>query len=160
MPIALEQLIKEGSISPLHWGMNGEDIAHRLPHSSHLMQRHRWATYPFLDLGGVELYFKEDFYLGLSQLIIQVWRIKPKAQKRFFDTDWLHDKLPYEKVLRNLERVGRHFTAYTGLQKEPVLLEEGRALFLFYDIPEPNSAYLLCKVVVLSPRIPGLSLTK
>ncbi|RSK34464.1 hypothetical protein [Hymenobacter metallilatus] len=152
MPISLEQIIKEGNISPLHWGMNGKDIAHRLSHSYQLIQRHRQANYPFLDLEGVELYFRGDLYQELYQLIIQVWRIRPKARKRFFGVAWLHNKLTYDKVLGNLKRVGWHFTAYTGSQKEPVLLVEDRALFRFYDIPEPNGAYLLCKVVVLCPQ--------
>ncbi|RSK44617.1 hypothetical protein EI293_08870 [Hymenobacter perfusus] len=132
--------------------MSGEDIAHKLPHSHQLIRKHRQGNYPFLDLNGVELHFREDFYQELYQLIIQVWRIKPKAKKRFFDVTWLHSNLTYEKVLRNLERVGWHFTAYSGSQKEPLLLVEGRALFFFYDIPKPNGTHLLCKVVILNPE--------
>lgn len=152
MQISLERIIKKGNISPLKWNMNGEDIPHKLPHSLHLIQNFRRRNYPFLDFDGVELYFREDSHLILYQLIIQAWHIKPKAKKRFFDVAWLHNNLTYEKVLRNLERLGWAFAEFTGCQKEPVLLVEGRALFRFYDIPEPNGTYVICKVIILHPR--------
>ncbi|WP_426492210.1 hypothetical protein [Hymenobacter sp. 102] len=152
MQISIERIIQEGDISPLKWGMSGEDIAQRLLHSYPLIQKYRQGNYPFLDLDGVELYFKEDFYLGLTQLIIQAWRIKPKRKSRFFDFGWLHHELTYDKVLRNLERLGWAFTKYVGYYKEPVLLVDNHALFHFYDIPEPNGTYVISKVVILHPQ--------
>lgn len=127
--------------------MNGPDIAHALPHSLGVIQKHRAGNFPWLDLDGVEFHFQDDFYVGLSQLIIQAWRIKPNAVTRHFVLGWINKKLTYSKVRSNLTRLGWAYEEYAN-----AIIVEGRAMFLFYYDEEDVNARQLCKIVVFNPQ--------
>jgi hypothetical protein len=143
-------MIKEGDISPLWLGMNGDDIARVLPGSIHVIRKYREAQCPFLDFDGIEFYFDEDFYQGLNQLIIQVWRITRRNQSRHrhFDLAWIRQRLTYRKVLGHLQRLGWAYEEHS----DGVLLVEGRAAFAFYDGEEDLNARRLCKIVLYNPE--------
>ncbi|RTQ51501.1 hypothetical protein EJV47_06785 [Hymenobacter gummosus] len=155
MKISVERLIKEGDISPLRWGMNGDDLARVLPGSFGIIQDYRRQRCPWLDFDGIEFYFDEDFYLGLNQLIIQAWRITRRdwAHHRHFDLAWIRQRLTYRKVLGHLQRLGWAYEVWPsgGAYQSPLLLVQGRAAFLFYYDEVATDDLELCKIVLYNP---------
>ncbi|UOR06645.1 hypothetical protein MUN82_05980 [Hymenobacter aerilatus] len=152
MTISIERIIKEADISPLYWGMNEDAITQILPNSFQLIQEHRLENRPLLDVDNIEFYFENDFYIGLNQLIIQAWRIKPNTSTQYFDLSWIDNKLTYRKVKQNLARLEWVYIECPNGSNAPLILVEGRAMFLFYDDESEISSYPLCKIVILQPK--------
>lgn len=131
--------------------MSGDAIAQILPSFSQLIHENQLENRPSLEVDNIEFYFESDSYIELNQLIIQAWCIKPTASTQYFDLSWIDNTLTYGRVKQNLVQLGWEHTEYpNGSYKAPLLLVEGRAVFLFYD--DESSTYQLCKIVILQPE--------
>lgn len=149
MRITVERIIK-GEISPLFWGMNEKHLLEIWPRMADDIQEYRQSKTPLLYLDEAELYFAQDYYQGLDQIIIQVWAIETAAETQYLDFGWINKQLTLGAAREILTSRGWEYEEGQNPGYEaPVIMVEKRAVFLFEDADYSN---VLDKIIIYSPE--------
>jgi len=139
MKISLTELIKTGNINPFNWGDCESDFLKVFPEWETLFQDSKNAGCPFIEIDSIEFYFDEDYYQGLSEIVIKNWNFEDDYQSDFFDIDWLKSELDYKTTKDIMDNKKWTYGLTKGPKYQtPIILTNQWTFFAFHPLMGAN----------------------
>lgn len=139
--INLIDFVFNNKIEPFHWGDSEVDILNIFPTWKTLFNEFRESGCPYFHIDNVEFYFDNDYYEGLSEIIIKVLNFDEEYLSEYFDIDWLRNKTKLKEVCAKLDQQN---LSYQIENQEPfnapvIMINEKIFIAFFNDYGEMNN---------------------
>jgi hypothetical protein len=135
MKINLTDFINTSKISPFNWGDNSKDLIMIFPEWQIRIDELKEAKCPFIEIDSVEFYFEDDEFNGLSELIIKNLNFNKEYISKYFNLDWLNNKVTFKKVLLELVKMKLKFRVeYNKVNQSPVITINENIFLGFEDL--------------------------
>lgn len=149
MKFDITNWIETGSIAPLQWGDSGNEIIKLFPKSSKIIKQAKQIGCPFISLDFVELYFDDDYFLGLNEIIIRPFTLHKDDRHKFFDPGWLSKNLTFDMVSKKLTSKGVQWEISRGPDfNTPNIVTGAEVLLAFEPYRTEDSLATLQKIYI------------